>query len=623
MAGRGSLRKSIALPVFASDALSSVAYAPDEILLTLAIAGVAADQYSPWIGLGMALVIVAVTASYRQIVREYPSGGGDYEVASTNLGPQAGLIVAASGFADYALTVAVSVSCGAQYFGVVFPWVAQHQAVLAVIVVVALGMAGARGSGAHRGRTRAAIVYAFMSLLGVTVLAGLIEALAGTLSLASSADYQVLAETDTGLVGIAGAFLVMRAFSAGSVALTGVETIASSVPAFRPPRSRNAAATLTVMAASSIAMMLSVLILARLTQVHYVANPARYLWFRGRPVGGEFEQAPVIAQVAETVLRSPWAYVPVILVTGLMLLAAATTSFGAVPALSARLAQAGYLPKQMYRRGDRRVAAHSVVALAVAACALIWVFEANVTQLIQLYIVGVFGSMTISQAGMFRHWNGALRLARTRSARRRLLRARVVNALGVSLTAIGLVVILTTKFTYGAWVTVLLVGAGYMAMTAVRRHYDSVAGETAIKRLREQALPPRVHGIVLVSQLHRAAMRAISYARATKPSTLEVTTVRIAAEETADLRAAWEEAAIPVPLTVLDSPNQDVTRPLLAHVRAVRRTSPRELVVVFIPEYIVLHWWQRYLHNRSAARLTRALRRIPGVIVASVPWRLG
>jgi hypothetical protein len=306
-----------------------------------------------------------------------------------------------------------------------------------------------------------------------------------------------------------------------------------------------------------------------------------------------------------------------------MLLAAAATSFGAVPALSARLAQDGFLPKQLYRRGDRRVAAHPLIALAGAAGALTWVFDANVTRLIQLYIVGVFLSMTVSQAGMVRHWNGALRLARTPADRRALLRTRIVNLVGVSLTAIGLGVILTTKFTYGAWVTVLLVGAGYLAMTGVKRHYDQVAEETAIAGPGEGSLPPRVHGLVLVSQLHRAALRAIAYARATRPSTLEAVTVQIAREETEELRAEWERAAIPVPLTVLAAPGRDITRPLLAHVRAVRRGSPRELVVVFIPEYIVTHWWQRMLHNRSAARLTRAVRRIPGVVVASVPWRLG
>jgi hypothetical protein len=457
----------------------------------------------------------------------------------------------------------------------------------------------------------------------LTVLAGLAEGALGQLGLAPSAAYQVVPEADAGLVGLGGAFLVMRAFSAGSVALTGVETIASSVPAFRPPRGRNAAATLGVMAAASIALMLSVLLLARLTGVRYVADPARSLRLGGQGVGADFAQAPVIAQVAQAVLHTPWLSVPVILLTGLMLITAGTTSFGAVPALSARLAQDGYLPKQLYRRGDRRVAAHSVVALAVAAAALVWVFDASVTQLIQLYIVGVFGSMTISQAGMVRHWNAALRLARTPAARRRVAWARVVNLVGVSLTGIGLVVILLTKFRYGAWVTVLLVAAGYMAMTGLRRHYDDVASEMVVTDPVERTLPPRVHGIVLVSQLHRAALRAIAYARATRPSTLEVVSVRISHEETDELRAAWEADAIPVPLTVLDSPGRDVTRPLVAYVKGVRRSSPRELVVVFIPENIVSHWWQRAAHNRSAARLTRALRHMPGVVIASVPWQLG
>jgi amino acid transporter len=613
--------KAIALPVFASDALSSVAYAPDEIILTLSMAGLAAAVVSPWIGLGMALVIVAVVASYRQIVREYPSGGGDYEVASRNIGPKAGLVVASAAFTDYALTVAVALSCATQYVGAVLPWVRERPVPLAVIAAAVLALIGTRWRG--RGMWRAVIVYLFMAGLGVTVLVGLVQWAFGHLGQAASSIYQVVPDAEIGLVGLGGAFLVMRAFSAGSVALTGVETIASSVPAFRPPRGRNAAATLTVMAVASITMMLSVLVLARLTGVRYVADPARSLMLDGQPIASDFIQVPVIAQIAQTVLSSPWGFVPVILLTGLMLVTAAMTSFRAVPALSARLAHGGYLPKQLYRRGDIRVAAHSVVVLGVAAAALIWVFEANVTRLIQLYIVGVFLSMTVSQTGMVRHWNSALRLSRTPASRRQLTRERVVNLVGVSLTGIGLIVILITKFTYGAWVTVLLVAAGYVGMTAIRRHYDTVANEMTETDPAERSLPPRVHGIVLVSQLHRAALRAIAYARATRPSTLEIVSVRISEDETDELRAAWEQDQIPVPLTVLDSPGRDLTKPLLAHVRAVRRSSPRELVVVFIPEYIVSHWWQRMLHNRSAARLTRALRRIPGVVVASVPWRLG
>ncbi|MDR1294972.1 MAG: APC family permease, partial [Bifidobacteriaceae bacterium] len=599
----------------------SVAYAPDEIILTLSIAGIAAARYSPWIGAGMALVIVAVVASYRQTVREYPSGGGDYEVASTNLGARAGVVVAASAFADYALTVAVSLSCAAQYVAAVAGWVRGHQTLAALIAVGVLAVVAVRWQG--HGRIRAVIVYAFMAVVGATVLIGLAQGAFGCLGLAPSAAFQVVPEADAGLVGLGGAFLVMRAFSAGSVALTGVETIASSVPAFRPPRGRNAAATLTVMAVASITLMLSVLLLAQLTDVRYVADPATSLRVGDNPIAAGFAQAPVIAQIAQTVLHSPWAYTPVILLTSLMLVTAGTTSFGAVPALAARLAQDGYLPKQLYRRGDRRVAAHSVVALAVAAGVLVWVFDANVTRLIQLYIVGVFGSMTVSHMGMIRHWNAALRLARTQAARRRVAFARAITLIGVSLTAIGLIVVLLTKFGYGAWVTVLLVAVGYVAMTAVRRHYDDVASEMAVADAAERTLPPRVHGMVLVSQLHRAALRAIAYARATRPSTLEVVSVRISQEETDELRATWEADAIPVPLTVLDSPSRDVTRPLVAYVKAVRRSSPRELVVVFIPEYIVSHWWQRAAHNRSAARLTRALRRMPGVVIASVPWQLG
>jgi hypothetical protein len=430
-----------------------------------------------------------------------------------------------------------------------------------------------------------------------------------------------------GLTGLGGAFLVLRAFSAGSVTLTGVETIASSVPYFRRPKARNAATTLLIMAATSIAMVLATLVLAGLAKVHYVGDPAAQLLSPGGyPLPDDYVQVPVISQLAQAVFHGiPLVFVPIVAVTGIILLIAATTSFGAVPELAGRLARDSYLPKQMYRRGDRRVTSHSVVALALVAIALTVVFHAEVTRLIQLYVVGVFASMAISQVGMVRHWNSELRLASTPEARRKILFARAVSGLGCALTTASGGVVLITKFTHGAWVTVLIVAAAYLVMLAVHRHYASVASDLAAAEAAGTglALPPRVHGIVLVSQLQAASLRAISYARATRPSSLEVVTVGIDGDEVAQLRSDWESRAVPVSLTVLGSDSRDITRPVLAHVRSTRREAPGELVVVFIPEYIVRYWWERFLHNRSADRLSRGLRRIPGVVVASVPWQLG
>ncbi|MCL2788757.1 MAG: amino acid permease [Micrococcales bacterium] len=623
--GEADLSTAKAIPVLAADALSSVAYAPDQILLTLSLAGLGAVAVSPWVGLGIALVIVAVIASYRQTVRAYPGGGGDVEVAGENLGPAAALVTAAATLADYALTVAVSVACSAHYLAAVFPAIV-HRGTMAALALIACIAAVTLLGLPRAGRIRSVVVYSFLGMLGVTLAVGLLRAAMGNAPQAPSAGLDLAAGAREGLIGLGGAFLVMRAFSAGAVALTGVETIATSVPRFRAPRPARAARALGITGALMALLLIGVLVLARIAHVRYVADPLTGL--RGAGGGAlpaDYVQLPVLSQLAEAVFsQAPLLCGLLGLLTAALLVMAATSCFGAVNRLTSRLAQDAYLPKQLFRRGDRRVAAQGVVALSLVAGALVLIFRADVASLIQLYIVGVFASMTLSQLGMIRHWGAQLRLAPTPIARRHVLYSRVISATGFVLTGAALAVVLVTKLAHGAWITVVLIAAGYAAMRWVRRHYDAVAEELAPPQgVEARALPPRVHGIVLISRIHRASLRAIAFARATRPASLEIVSVALDETEVNQLRSDWKADGIPVDLTILDSPDRDLTRPVLAHVRRVRRSSPRELLVVFIPEYMVNRWWERHLHNRSAARLTRGLRRIPGVVVASVPWQPG
>lgn len=623
--GHTLLPKRIALPVFASDALSSVAYAPDEILLTLSIAGLGATAISPWVGLAVAAVLVVVVTSYRQNVHAYPSGGGDYEVVTTNLGPKAGLTVASALLVDYVLTVAVSVSSGAQYAAVAIPALRGHEAVFAVSIVVVLMVLNLRGV-KESGRLFAIPTYLFMAAVLTTAIVGFIRLSAGGLPPAESADLVIKPEGgfEAGLVGLGGAFLVLRSFASGAAALTGVEAISNGVPAFKPPKSRNAATTLALLGSLSITFMISILVLARAAHVHYVELPATNLLRDGVAVGDSYEQHPVLGQLTHSVFSgfSP-AIAVVSVVTGLILVLAANTAFNGFPVLGSILARDGFLPRQLHTRGDRLAFSNGILALAGGAVVLIWAFDAQVTRLIQLYIVGVFVSFTLSQLGMVRHWNRHLATEPDPAARSRMKRSRVINSIGLVMTGMVLIVVLITKFSHGAWIAILAMVIVYIVMLGVRRHYDQVRDETSMDEDHSVlALPSRVHAIVLLSRLHKPTMRALAYARATRPSVLEAVTVAVDPEDVAELRKQWDALDIPVPLTVLDSPFREITRPVLGYVKSIRRESPRDLVVVYIPEYVVGHWWEQLLHNQSALRLKTRLLFSPGVVVASVPWQL-
>ena len=623
--GNTLLPKRIALPVFASDALSSVGYAPDEILLTLSIAGLSASLLSPWVGLAVVVVLVTVVASYRQNVHAYPSGGGDYEVATTNLGPQAGLTVASALLVDYVLTVAVSISSGAQYAAAAIPSLRGHEAGFAIALIAVLALMNLRGV-RESGTAFAVPTYLFMIAIGVMAVVGFVRFGLGNLPMAASAAFDVAPEPgfERGLIGLAGAFLVLRAFASGCAALTGVEAISNGVPVFRKPKSKNAATTLFLLGALSMTMLMSILVLARLTHVHFVELPGSQLLQGGVPVTG-YLQDPTIGQLARAVFSGfPPAFYFVAATTGVILVLAGNTAFNGFPVLGSILARDGFLPRQLHTRGDRLSFSNGIIALAAAAMVLVWAFDAQVTRLIQLYIVGVFVSFTLSQLGMVRHWTRLLRSETDPDARARMFRSRIINGFGLALTFTVLIVVLITKFTRGAWIAILAMAVIFVIMRSIRKHYDSVREELTLGEEREaaRALPSRVHAIVLVSKLHKPTMRAIAYARAARSSVLEAVTVGVDPDEVDALRAEWEALDLPVALKVLDSPYREITRPILDYVRSIRRESPRDLIVVYIPEYVVGHWWEQILHNQSALRLKSRLLFTPGVVVASVPWQL-
>ena len=613
------LPKRIALPVFASDALSSVAYAPDEILLTLSIAGAGAYLYSPWVTLAVAVVMVTVVASYRQNVHAYPSGGGDYEVATVNLGPKAGLGVGSALLVDYILTVAVSISSGVSNLGSVVPWVAEHKvfiAIAAIILLSAVNLRGLRESGA----AFAVPTYLFIIVIVGMILTGLFKVFVlGDELRAPSAGLTIVAEEDH-LTQFAFAFLLLRAFSSGCAALTGVEAISNGVPAFKKPKSKNAATTLLLLGSISLVMLYGIIVLAQATKLQFVEDPLLQIVPNAASEG--YVQKTVTTQLAETVFGSGSILLYLVgAVTALILFLAANTAFNGFPVLGSILAQDRYLPRQFHTRGDRLAFSNGIVFLAVAAMVLIVAFHAEVTKLIQLYIVGVFVSFTLSQAGMIRHWNRLLRTQRDPERRKRMLRSRAINAFGMVLTGAVLIVVLITKFMLGAWIAIAAMIVIYGLMVAIHRHYTRVAEE--LKPTDERPiLPSRNHAVVLVSKVHQPTLRALAYAQATRPDTLTAVTVNVDDNDTRTIQAEWERRQLPVPLTVVDSPYREISRPIIDFVKSVRRSSPRDVVTVFVPEYVVGRWWENLLHNQSALRIKGRLLFEPGVMVTSVPWQL-
>ena len=627
--GETVLSKRLALPVFCSDPISSVAYATEQIVLVLAAGGLAALRATPWVALVVVALLVTVVASYRQTCYAYPSGGGAYVVSRENLGESASLAAAAALLVDYVMTVAVSVTSGVVAVTSAIPVLSPHAVAISVGLIVVLMLANLRGT-RESGRVFAVPTYTFVGLAALMFLWAAAKAVTVGLPQASTAA-DPLPSSGGGLVGLALVLLLVRAFASGCTALTGVEAISNGVPSFAPPKARNAATTLALMGVIAVVLFGGITVLAMLLNA------------RAQPDG----DPSVLSQIAAAVYggSSPLFYL-FQAATAAILVLAANTAFNGFPTLASILARDRYLPRQLHNRGDRLVFSNGIVLLAAAAAGLIIGFDANLDRLIQLYIIGVFTSFTLSQVGMVRHWQRALARpvaaghlagsdpgapAAVRAAsgvgggeRAGMRRSQAINALGAVFTAVVLVVVFATKVSHGAWIAVAAMIVLFVVMRAVNRYYRRVAAEIAADNdPAGPTLPSRVHAIVLVSRLHKPALRALALARATRPDELDALTLDVDPDDTRDLLEAWDQRNIPVPLKVLEAPYRDLVRPLIAHVKALRRDQPHTVVLVFIPEYVLTRWWQQLLHNQSALRFKARLLFTAGVVVVDVPYQLG
>ncbi|WP_328622314.1 APC family permease [Streptomyces sp. NBC_00354] len=613
--GETLLPKRLALPIFCSDPLSSVAYATEEILLILALGGVALLHLAWYAAAAIVFLMIVVVASYRQTCYAYPGGGGAYIVSSENLGQTAALTAASALLVDYVMTVAVSVVSGVDAITSAIPSLSDHEVGLSVGFVVLLVLMNLRGV-RESGRIFAIPTYGFVLVIYVMFAVAAVRLATGETIRAESADLPITAEgTFTGL-GLV--LLAMRAFASGCTALTGVEAISNGVPAFRKPKSRNAANTLAAMGVLSVTMFVGITILAMVYEVHVAADPTEL----GLPPGTPMSTA--LAQIGRATFGD-WHFLFYLLqaVTAGVLILAANTAFNGFPMLASILAKDKYAPRQLFNRGDRLVYSNGIVLLALVAVALIVSFDAQLTRLIQLYIIGVFVSFTLSQAGMVRHWRRELASPATpREQRIHIHRRLAINAVGATLTAVVLVIVLLTKFTHGAWLVVIAMPLLFLGMKGVRRHYDRVSAQVAVAPGVRPRKPSRHHVLVLVANVHAPTLKALGYAQALRPDTLTAVTVAADEEDARRLREAWAEHDPGVPLKILHSPYREVVGPVLAHIQELAAAEGTDILSVVIPEYVVGHWWEQPLHNQNAFRLKARLLFTPGVAVIDVPYLL-
>jgi len=609
-AAHETIGKAIGLAVFASDALSSTAYATQEILVILAVAGTAAFGYVFPISIAIVALLVIVALSYEQVIHAYPDGGGAYIVAHDNLGKFYALIAASSLLTDYILTVSVSISSGVAQLVSAFPTLDQYRvpiAVAAVFLIMLINLRGVRESG-----TAIAIPsYFFIIMLYALVGTGMFRYLFG--SLGAVVDPPKL-ET-LGPLAVITPFLILHAFSSGTAALTGIEAISNGITAFKEPRSKNAGITLIWMAAILSSLFIGISFLTG--KVHAVPS----------------EQETVISQLARTVFNGQGVlYMAIIFATTVILILAANTAFAGFPRLGALMAKDGFLPRQLTYRGSRLVYSYGIVSLALIASVLVVVFQASVTRLIPLYAIGVFLSFTLAQFGMSRRWwksgklNPGEELVESGSTvhyEKNWLTKMFANGFGALCTAIVMIIFAITKFRDGAWVVLILIPMLVIGLLLINRHYRDLASHLSLEKF--GGPPPQAtrHRVILpVSGVHQGSLEALRYARLLSS---DITAVHISMdpEETEKVKQKWENWGEGTRLVIVDSPYRLFVEPLLAYLEEIiAQRQPNETITIVVPEFVPSERWHNFLHMQTAKLLRSELLSKPGVVVTDVPYQV-
>jgi amino acid transporter len=561
------------------------------------------------------LLLIVVVTSYRLLIKAYPSGGGDYEVANKNLGEKAGLVVASALLVDYIMTVAVSVASGVDNIISALPMLNGFRVEMAVIFIVLLAAVNLRGV-RESSKAFAVPTYLFIGSIAVMIGVALFRTAIGDAPVAETAGFAVKGQS---IAQAAVVLLLLRAFSSGCSALTGVEAISNGVQAFRRPKIQNAQKTLVAMGAIAIILFVGLITVALISGVHYVEDTCNLVGFADCATA---PQRSVIAQIAAAVFgNNSIAFFVIQGATAAVLLLAANTAFNGFPLLGSVLATDRYAPKSLATRGDRLIYSNGVIALGITAAAILVVYRASVTSLIQLYIIGVFVSFTLGQTGMIRHWRKLLREGTGDLKRAQVRSYLAINSFGAFMTFSVLVIVTITKFTHGAWLVFVIMPVLYTLMLGVNRYYRDVDVEIAADATTRFGAE-RDHAIVLVGKMNKPVLKALDYAIAARHESIEAIHVSIDDVATEELERQWEAHNIKIPLRILDSPYRDISMPLAKYIKACRLESGSEVVTVYTPQFIVGHWWENLLHNHKARRIRHKLMLVHGTMIVLVPWLL-
>ncbi len=607
-AAHQTINKIVGLAVFSSDALSSVAYGPQEMMLMLIAAGTGALNYAMPVAIAIVILLAILTMSYRQTIHAYPGGGGAYIVARDNLGELAGQTAAAALLTDYILTVAVSISSGVAQITSAAPNLLNFRveiAIAMILLVMVINLRGVRESGI----TFAIPTYFFLIMMVITLVIGIIQYLTGTLSSVSNPPHVVVENVQQ-----ISLFLILRAFANGTSSVTGVEAISNGIPAFKEPKSKNAATTLTWMAVILGSLLLTTTFLAR----QIGAMPS--------------EQETIISQIARTVYgNGGFLYLALITATTVILMMAANTAFADFPRLSALVGSDGFLPRQMASRGSRLVFSRGIIALALIACVLVAVFQAQVTALIPLYAIGVFLSFTLSQTGMARRWwkMGHLKAGEEFVEKGSTLRYEkgwqykmLINGFGAFCTLIVAVVFAITKFADGAWIMIILIPTLITIFFSIHRHYKNLARQLSLDTGGVHIRRGTTRVIMPISGVHKGTLQALHFARTLSN---DITAVHICTnpDDMEAIRTKWAKWGEGVRLVTINSPYRLFLEPLLEYINKVDAVRKKdELITIVVPQFVSRHWWSSYLHARTADSLRDALLQRTGVVITEVPYQV-
>jgi amino acid transporter len=618
------LPKFIALPIFSSDALSSVAYGPQELLMILTMGGVGLLGAAPGIAAIVVLLLAIIVFSYRKVIQAYPSGGGDYEVAMKNLGKKWALLVASALLLDYVMTVTVSIASGTDNLISAFPELNPWRVEIAVGFLLALCAVNLRGV-RESGVAFAIPTYLFILSIGALIFSGFARIAMGHELVSPSAHYEVIPMSDLKNITQAGmTLLLLRAFASGCSALTGVEAIANGVQAFRLPKIKNAQRSLVMMGSMAIFSFIGITLLALASNVHYSNDPVQQL------VGWSGDvQMSVMAQLGTAIFGAGnWMFYVLQAATAMVLLLAANTAFNGFPLLTSVLAGDKFAPKALLTRGDRLVYSNGMLSLTLAALVLLVSFQADVTRLIQLYMLGVFTSFTVGQIGMLKHWG---RLAKKKTDnpehaaanRKEAYQGMAINGLGAFMTLSVLIIVTVTKFGDGAWMVFIIMPVLYAVMFYTHRYYKMVEHE--IKMDDKTVFGAKGdYAIVLMDKLNKPQLKALDYALSSRHTRLEVVHIAVDPEGAKKFAKLWKkfEKEIGVPLRIIESPYREFSAPLIEYLQKHRKENGSERISVYMPKLVVGHWWEHILHNHRASRIRKQLMYVRGVMVTLVPWRL-